>query len=313
MIKRAEVAGELFKEGYNCSQSVFAAFSDLYGIDQDTALKLSASFGGGVGRMREICGAVSGMCMVAGLETGSSKKMDDEGKKYNYDIVQKLSGEFKDLSGSLICRVLLGLDKEDNTDTVPQKRTQAYYNTRPCEQLVKDAADIIERVLYAITFVPVMTKDRIGEVSEIAEEIWHEHYDAMIGKEQVDYMIDRFQSIEAMKDQIESGGYHYIKIVNCGGVAGYLAYCTEEDKLFLSKIYIAKKYRGRDYSRKAMEYLEQICSSNSLNKIWLTVNRNNETSIKIYESLGFIQTGKQIADIGSGFVMDDYVMEKYIG
>ena len=140
---RIEKTEGLFKDGYNCSQSVFAAFSDLYGINQDMALKLASSFGGGVGRQREVCGAVLGMCMIAGLETGSSKKMDEEGKKYNYDVVQKLCNEFKEKSGSLICRELLNLDSSDTTNTTPQKRDANYYNTRPCDQLVKDAAEIL--------------------------------------------------------------------------------------------------------------------------------------------------------------------------
>ncbi len=147
MGNRVETARKLFQEGYNCSQAVFAAFSDIYGIDPDTALKLSSSFGGGFGRQREVCGAISGMCMIVGLETGTSRKMDDEGKKYNYSIVQQLSGEFKEISGSLICRELLGLDADGNPDPTPQKRDDKYYNTRPCEQLVMDAAEITERFL----------------------------------------------------------------------------------------------------------------------------------------------------------------------
>jgi C_GCAxxG_C_C family probable redox protein len=147
MGNRAEKSLELFRDGYNCAQSVFAAFSDIYGIDQETALRLSSSFGGGVGRQREMCGAVSGMCMIAGLETGSAKKMDDEGKKYNYEVVQNLCKEFKDITGSIICRELLGLDADGNQNPVPQKRDNIYYNTRPCEQLVKDASEITERFL----------------------------------------------------------------------------------------------------------------------------------------------------------------------
>jgi C_GCAxxG_C_C family probable redox protein len=220
-MSRVEEAENLFKDGYNCSQSVFTAFSDLYGIDRDTALKLSASFGGGVGRMREVCGAVLGMSMIAGLETGSSTKMDDVGKKYNYDVVQCLAEEFKSLSGSMICCELLGLERQEMKDTTPSKRTEEYYNTRPCDQLVKDAAEIIERVLYAVSFEPVVTEDQIKNVAALAEEIWHEHYDAIIGKEQVIYMIDKFQSESAMKDQMRSGGYQYYLLTTLGGAVGY--------------------------------------------------------------------------------------------
>ena len=310
MNKRVELAEKLFQEGYNCSQSVFAAYSDLYGIDQDTALKLSTSFGGGVGRMREVCGAVSGMCMIAGLETGTAKKMDDVGKKYNYDVVQKLSEEFKSTNGSIICRELLGLDKDGVQDTTPQKRTEQYYNTRPCSQLVKDAAEIVERVLYEMTIEEVITEEQMKEVAILAEEIWHEHYNSIIGNDQVDYMIEKYQSLSAMKDQIHNVGYQYFKLSSMGGDIGYVAIREDTDALFLSKIYIAKKYRSRGYARKVLEFIERICGDKQLNKIWLTVNRYNEASIKIYENLGFLITGTQVADIGQGYVMDDYIMEK---
>ncbi len=309
-MNRVELAEKLFKDGYNCSQSVFAAFSDLYGMDREMALKLSSSFGGGIGRLREVCGAVSGMCMVAGLETGSSAEMDPEGKKYNYDVVQKLTAEFKEISGSIICRELLNLEGSDTTDTAPQKRDQKYYSKRPCVQLVRDAAELVESILYAVSIVPVVTENEIEEVSVLAADIWHEHYDSIIGSDQVDYMLNKFQSAGAMTEQIENGKYQYYKLVTIGGVAGYFSFQEEADALFLSKIYIAKKYRGRDYARKAVDFLENICTQKGLAMIWLTVNRNNTGSIAVYEKLGFVKARTQIADIGSGYVMDDYIMKK---
>ncbi|HWT73816.1 MAG TPA: C-GCAxxG-C-C family (seleno)protein [Mobilitalea sp.] len=312
MKNRVEEAEKLFKDGYNCSQSVFEAFSDLYGMNQDMALRLSASFGGGLGRMREVCGAVSGMGMIVGLETGTSRKMDDEGKKYNYDVVQRLSNEFKVQNGSIICRELLGLDGMNNGDTTPQKRKEQYYHSRPCEQLVKDAAAILEQALYTVDIVPVVTTQQIQEVAELAEKIWHEHYDSIISKAQVDYMVDKFQSEAAMKEQMQSSGYQYYKLVNLGGIAGYFAIKEEQEALFLSKLYVDKKYRGRDYARKALSFMQQYCIDRNLKKIWLTVNRNNDNSIHVYDKLGFVNAGTQIADIGSGFVMDDYIMEKFI-
>lgn len=144
-------AEQLFKEGYNCSQSVFAAFSDRYGIDRELALKLSASFGAGMGRMREVCGAVSGMMMVVGLETGATVGADQEGKKHNYDIVQALAAKFREQNGSIICREILGLDqgekKPDVTNTTPEARNEEYYKKRPCLHKVGDAAEILEEFL----------------------------------------------------------------------------------------------------------------------------------------------------------------------
>ena len=107
---RAQRATELFKQGYNCSQAVFTACADLYGInDEQLALRLSASFGGGIGRMRLVCGAASGMFMLAGLHNGSYTPHDNDGKMANYAFVQQLAGKFKDTYGSLICAELLGL------------------------------------------------------------------------------------------------------------------------------------------------------------------------------------------------------------
>ncbi|MBE5940656.1 MAG: C_GCAxxG_C_C family protein [Lachnospiraceae bacterium] len=153
METRQEKAVRLFKDGFNCSQAVFAAFADKYGMDEETALKLSSSFGGGMGRMREVCGAVSGMFMVAGLETGSANPGDKEGKAYNYQVVRELADEFKKENGSIICRELLGLDKNIDEKSKkelveshrPQERTDEYYKKRPCVELVAQAVEILEK------------------------------------------------------------------------------------------------------------------------------------------------------------------------
>ena len=139
---RAQRATDLFKQGYNCSQAVFASCADLYGItDESLALRLSASFGGGIGRMRMVCGAASGMFMLAGLQNGSSTPHDNEGKMANYAFVQQLAGEFKAQYGSLICAELLGLAPKPQ-DPKPEERTQQYYEKRPCSEMVAEAVRI---------------------------------------------------------------------------------------------------------------------------------------------------------------------------
>ena len=145
MKTRVEIALELFNEGYNCAQAVFAAFADKYGIDKDTAMKLSSSFGGGMGRMREVCGAVSGMFMVAGLETGAVDGADKDTKAANYQKVRELAERFKAENGSIICRELLGLDESTKESHVPEARTAEYYKKRPCAELVKLAAEILAK------------------------------------------------------------------------------------------------------------------------------------------------------------------------
>ena len=126
MEDRIQKAVELFKSGYNCSQSVVAAFADMYGFTQEQALRMGASFGGGIGRMRETCGAACGMFLVAGLETGATEATDREGKAANYAVVQELAAEFKKRNGSLICGELLGLKKKDPVSTIPEERTAQY-------------------------------------------------------------------------------------------------------------------------------------------------------------------------------------------
>lgn len=149
---RAQRAVELFKSGYNCSQAVFAACADKYGIeDEQLALRLSASFGGGMGRMRLVCGAASGMFMLAGLHNGSATPHDNDGKMANYAFVQQLAGDFKAKYGSLICAELLGLAPKGSTMEFlpaealrpkPEERTQQYYEKRPCSEMVAEAVRI---------------------------------------------------------------------------------------------------------------------------------------------------------------------------
>ena len=140
--KRIEKAVALFKEGFNCSQSVVAAFADQYGFTREQALKMSASFGGGIGRMRETCGAACGLFMLAGLETGATEGADREGKAANYKLVQELAEEFKRRNGALRCADLLGLSQREPVVSTPEARTALYYAKRPCVKMVEEAARI---------------------------------------------------------------------------------------------------------------------------------------------------------------------------
>lgn len=142
----AKKAMDLFKEGYNCAQSVFLAFEDLYEMERKTALMLSSSFGGGMGRLREVCGAVSGMFMVAGVLYGYEDATDYEGKKTHYERIQQLAQEFSLRNGSIVCRQLLGLP-EGKDAPAPEHRTENYYKKRPCVELVGMAAAIMEQYI----------------------------------------------------------------------------------------------------------------------------------------------------------------------
>ena len=143
---RAESAKRNFLGGCNCAQSVVLAFDDVLeqqGMDPATAAKMASPLGGGMGRLREVCGAVSGMLLVLGLAEGYDDPEAFDAKKELYETVQELAGAFKDENGSIICRELLGLDAGPSGAT-PEKRTDAYYHDRPCSELVASAARILE-------------------------------------------------------------------------------------------------------------------------------------------------------------------------
>ena len=142
--ERVEKAVELFKEGYNCSQAVVAAYAEDYGFTREQALKMAASFGGGIGRMRKTCGAACGLFMLAGLETGCTEGKDKDGKENNYKVVQMLAKEFEKRNGSTVCAELLGLSKEAPTPPTPEARTAEYFKKRPCVKMVEEAARIWE-------------------------------------------------------------------------------------------------------------------------------------------------------------------------
>ena len=142
-----ERAVELFKEGFNCSQSVFTAFAYRFGIDEDTAKKISAGLGGGLGRMREVCGAVSGAAMVIGSICSAVDGKDSDSKQKNYELVREFADRFTKKNGSIICRELLGLDVKMENTAAPDKRTAEYYKKRPCVELVADAAEILSELI----------------------------------------------------------------------------------------------------------------------------------------------------------------------
>lgn len=144
MLKKAEKAKELFKTGLNCSQAVVTAFADVLGLSEIQAARLSCGLGGGVGRQREVCGAVCGAAMVLGFVFG---KEDGRDKLSAYEKVQEFSAEFKKKNGSIICRELLGLDSDGKIVPKPEERTAEYYQKRPCADLVFDAAEILENML----------------------------------------------------------------------------------------------------------------------------------------------------------------------
>jgi len=143
---RGEHAAQLFLQGYNCAQAVVISFADLIGMDVDSAARLSSSFGGGMGRMREVCGAVSGMLLVAGILYGYDTPGDDTVKMEHYSLVQQLAGAFREQVGHIVCREIL---KNPPSDPKPTPRTEEFYKIRPCARMVYTAADILQAYIEA--------------------------------------------------------------------------------------------------------------------------------------------------------------------
>lgn len=144
MMDRGTMAAKLFLDGYNCAQAVAVAFCDVTGLEKDFSARMASSFGGGMGRMREVCGAVSGMLMVAGLLYGYDTPGDDVTKKAHYSLVQELAKQFREKNGSIVCREIL---KNPPSDPAPSPRTAEYYASRPCARMVYTAATILEQYI----------------------------------------------------------------------------------------------------------------------------------------------------------------------
>ncbi len=148
-------------------------------------------------------------------------------------------------------------------------------------------------------------------IEQLADSVWKEHYTAIIGIEQVNYMLNKFQTAAVIETQVSQGSQYFI-IMNDDIPAGYISIKKDKEALFLSKIYVLKDLRGQGIGKIAMTFTESQAKLKNCSKITLTVNRHNSNSIKAYEKIGFINTGTIVQDIGNGYVMDDYTMEKSI-
>lgn len=155
--ERVAKARRLFKEeGYNCCQAVVLAYNDIFGLDDKTAASLASGFGGGMGRLREVCGSVSGMVLLSGLVLPADNPSDKAGRTANYALVQEMAGKFKEINGSIVCKELLGLvpmgssAKAPAESPEPSDRTADYYRKRPCEELVGISARIVGEKLLSL-------------------------------------------------------------------------------------------------------------------------------------------------------------------
>ncbi len=158
----------------------------------------------------------------------------------------------------------------------------------------------------------VQTAEKIKTLAALASGIWHEYFPVILTGEQIDYMVERFQSAAALTQQIREQGYQYYFLIAEGRPVGYCGVRPDENKLFLSKLYLKQECRGKGYASQTFAFLEELCGQKGYEAIWLTVNRFNEAAVAVYKKKGFTVVREQKTDIGHGFVMDDYVMEKVV-
>ena len=158
-------------------------------------------------------------------------------------------------------------------------------------------------------FEDVLNNQQIEIVEELACEIWNQHFIPIIGKAQVDYMLKKFQSKKVLSEQIKQGFLYYL-IKSNNNYIGYLSVLPKGKELFLNKLYLKSSERGKKFGKKAIQFVGNLAKEKNLRKITLTVNKYNTNSINAYEKMGFKNIGPVIQDIGNGFIMDDYKMEK---
>lgn len=161
-------------------------------------------------------------------------------------------------------------------------------------------------------FEKVITEEQIRILAQIANIVWHDAFKEIITLDQIEYMIEKFQSFNALTEAINKNNYEYYFIKYGNTVMGYTGLKPENGKLFLSKLYILKEYRGKRIASKVFDFIENLAKNKKLKSVWLTVNRNNTHAMDVYKHKGFVVTREQVADIGNGFVMDDFVFEKEI-
>jgi ribosomal protein S18 acetylase RimI-like enzyme len=160
-----------------------------------------------------------------------------------------------------------------------------------------------------VSFIEIKNDEDLQELSILASEIWHEYFPGIISDLQVDYMVEKYQSYDAIRRQITEG-YEYYFVKEYGFVLGYIGIHCEPEKLFLSKLYLKREYRGKGLFHAMLSFCENVARSRGLHAMYLTVNRENKPTIAVYLKKGFHIVSDKKADIGNGFFMDDHIMEK---
>lgn len=166
----------------------------------------------------------------------------------------------------------------------------------------------------SITFSSVNTPKDCCTLAELADCIWHEYWPAIIGEAQTNYMVEQFQSLAAIERDLKENNYEYWLLYENDRIVGYTGGYVDEktNRFFISKIYLLAKERGRGFASQTIHFYEELCRSRKLKAMYLTVNKHNNLGIRAYEGKGFKTIDAVKTDIGEGFVMDDYIMEKNV-
>lgn len=167
-----------------------------------------------------------------------------------------------------------------------------------------------------IAFIPVESEEDQQQLAALADHIWHEYWPGLIGKAQTDYMVEQFQSLEAIERDMREHAYEYWFLRDeDGGVVGYTGGHVEPEtnRFFISKIYLLASERGKGFARRTIEFYENLCQARGLRAMYLTVNKGNVLGVRAYEGTGFTTIASAETDIGQGFIMDDFIMEKPVG
>ncbi len=154
-----------------------------------------------------------------------------------------------------------------------------------------------------------VSDENLRELSQMADECWHSAYDELLGKDAVDYMLEKFQSVQALRDQIEKENYIYFYLTQQGEKVGYCGLALQNENLFLSKLYLKEQMRGKGLGGKALGEVIGFARKVGAKRVYLTVNKKNERAIRAYRKFGFTKYGEGVADIGEGYEMDDYYFE----
>lgn len=161
----------------------------------------------------------------------------------------------------------------------------------------------------AATFVPVIDENGIVEVAKMADVIWHEHYAGIVENDGIDYIVEHYQSVEAITEAIHNNGYDYFKLGNGTSDVGYFAIKIEGDDLFISKLYVLKEFRKQGYGKQVFQFLKGLSEAMAIKTITLMVNQKNIDSIAVYETFGMKKIDSVQTDFGGGFICEDYKMQ----